>query len=172
MPNAGHFWNERHGVTWPLWSQQLSLLVLTCETTKFDRLPKAETIYPIINSWIHLCLSSFPNIWPNCSFVHGHQSFIFCCGRIFFLCLSLFCMVLGLDEIKYKNSPLICHNVSKNPIFTRVLIRKRRLSFSEEVKDESRSYWEDLHFLMIPLFYWLLQPWEGGFTGLQFVAVC
>lgn len=47
-------------------------------------------------------------------------------------------MVRGLDEIKYKNSPLICHNVSKNPIFKRDIIRKRRENFLSQKRLKMR----------------------------------
>lgn len=47
----------------------------------------------------------------------------------------------------------------------------RRLTFSEEVRDGSNSSWEDLHFLKILFYYWLVCYQEGG-TRLQVVAVC
>lgn len=45
-----------------------------------------------------------------------------------------------------EGSLLICRN---NLIFMKDLARKRQEKFSEEVKDEYNSYWEDLHFLEI-----------------------
>lgn len=71
-------------VTLALWSLQLSLLVFTGETNNFDWLPKAETIYSVINSEIHAYVSSFPSSWPNCSFTTVHWSFLSCNGMILF----------------------------------------------------------------------------------------